>query len=40
MRLGAGVYTCTYRVTNPSGLIQYVLETTDLARGLRVRASG
>ena len=31
---------CTYRVANPSGLVQYVLETTDRERQLRVSANG
>jgi anti-anti-sigma factor len=30
----------TYRVTNPSGLVQYVLETTDPAGRLHVSATG
>jgi anti-sigma B factor antagonist len=31
---------CTYRVANPSGLVQYVLEITDRERRLHVRARG
>jgi len=31
---------CTYRVANPSGLVQYVLETTDRQRQLHVSVSG
>ena len=30
---------CPYRVSNPSGLVQYVLETTDPARRLHVTAT-
>ena len=31
---------CGYRVTNPSGLVHYVLETTDPARRPHVSATG
>ena len=31
---------CTYRVANPSGLVQYILETTDRERQLHISASG
>jgi anti-anti-sigma regulatory factor len=31
---------CTYRVVNPSGMVEYVLETTDRGRQLHVSARG